>query len=363
MYEAKRILVFRVGQLGDMLVSVPAMWALRKYFRNAHITLLCDNHPGKGYITSSDVFNSSGIVDDIVFYPAYSSGNQLFSWLRKMFLLLRYLRSKRYDLLVYLVSCRGRHQIRDTVFFRLAGIKRFIGIKEFQHLPKQVFGSVLPVVQQEGDLLLDRLRRSGIPIPPLGRGQVYLNIGEKENTTVKQWLENLSSDGNRRWIAVGAGSKMPVKIWPTERYAEVVKHLIKEFDIWPVVFGGSDDKELGQFLIKQWARGYNAAGVLSVREGIAALAKCVLYIGNDTGVIHMAAAAGIKCVGIYSARDYPGNWHPYGHGHIVLRNRRPCEGCMLEVCSERKAECIMSIHVNDVFQACAKVLREELQNG
>ena len=149
---------------------------------------------------------------------------------------------------------------------------------------------------------------------------------------------------------------MPAKIWPVECYLEVVQQLIEKFDIWPVIFGGIEDKSLAQFMVSKWQRGYIAAGLLTVREAIAALKKCVLYLGNDTGVIHMAATAGIKCVGIYSARDYPGNWEPYGNCHIILRKKMPCELCMLDICNDKNMECIRSIKPEEVYQACTKFL-------
>jgi heptosyltransferase-3 len=95
---------------------------------------------------------------------------------------------------------------------------------------------------------------------------------------------------------------------------------------------------------------------LNVREGIAALQKCALFLGNDTGTMHMAVAAGIPCVAIFSSRDYPGNWYPYGNNHIVFRTPIDCEGCMLERCIERKMECILSIDEDQVYAAAQKML-------
>jgi len=358
----KKVLVFRIGQLGDTLVSVPAMWAVRKYFKGAKITLLSDEHPDLGYVRASDVLDRSGIVDDFLSYHFIKPKKGFLSQSWKMIDLLHELRARKYDTIVYLApSWRSESQIRrDRWFFNLSGIKQFFGFGEFQHFPKKLPGQPLPAVPQEGDLLLERLHKSGIEVPEIGKGRADINITEKESRAVERWLTSLPPDGGRTWIAVGPGSKMPAKVWPTERYAEAVRRLIEEFDIWPVVFGGHKDKELGQSLIQQWARGYNAAGALSVRQGIATLAKCSLYVGNDTGTIHMAAAAGIRCVGVYSARDYPGRWEPYGKGHFVLRKNRPCEGCQLQTCIERKAECITSIGVDDVFQACRTSLGSKL---
>jgi ADP-heptose:LPS heptosyltransferase len=123
-----------------------------------------------------------------------------------------------------------------------------------------------------------------------------------------------------------------------------------------VIFGGSPEQAMGERLIRAWGRGYVAAGALSLRATVMAMRNCLLHVGNDTGTIHMAAAAGLKCVGIYSAHDPPGEWYPYGEGHIVLRRQIDCEGCMLQTCIERATECLMSISVDEVYQACAERL-------
>ncbi len=358
----KKVVVFRIGQLGDILVSVPAMWAAQKHFNGARITLLSDEHPDSGYVRASEVLGGSGIVDDFLSYHFIKPKKGFLSQSWKVLGLLYELRSRKYDAMVYLPpSERSKFQIRrDRFFFSLAGIREFFGFDEFPDFPAKVPGQPLPTVPQEGDLLLQRLRRSSIEVPQPGKGRVDVNIGEKDAIAVERWRATLPSDDGRPWIAVGPGSKMPAKIWPKERYAAVVNRLISDFDIWPVVFGGPEDVELAKYLTSQWHRGYIAASSLIIRQAIAAMSKCVFFLGNDTGTMHMAVSAGLKCVAIFSARDYPGKWHPYGKGHVVLRSNAPCQGCMLEVCSKRKAECIRSIGVDEVFQACSKVLCKEL---
>ena len=354
----QRILIFRTGQLGDTLISVPALRAVRQQFPDARLTLLCDGQVGKKYVRASDVLAGAGLIDCILFYPVDASraGRALRPAL--MLALLARLWMARLDTLVYLLqSRRARRQVaRDIRFFRLAGIRRFIGTEGFYPLPEKEAGKPLPSVPHETDLILARLAKSGIPVPSPGEADFDLNIGNREEAAVEQWLKTLPPDGGRRWIALGPGSKMPAKKWPAERYAAVVQRLIDEFDIWPVVFGGPEDAALGESLISEWERGYVSAGRLTVREAIAAMATCALYLGNDSGTMHMAVAAGLKCVAMFPSRDYPKKWEPYGIGHVVFRKTVACEGCMLEVCSEKKMECIRFISAKDVHRACQKLL-------
>jgi ADP-heptose:LPS heptosyltransferase len=358
MQSSKKILVFRTGQLGDTLACLPALWVIREYFHKAHITILYDFNVGKKFVQVSQVLENSGVADSFLSYRRDDSLlGKLLALPRLLALLLR-LRVQGFDTLVYLVpstreSLRAK---RDILFFRLAGIRNTIATDGFEPLPQKVECCPLPVVSQESERLLSRLAKSGIPIPAPGCGRMDLNIKKDEKIFVDQWLKNQPSDGGRRWLAVGPGSKMPVKIWSAERYAEVVGRLIGEYDIWPVVFGGPEDKMLGESLVRQWGRGYVAAGSLNVRKAVAAMERCVFYLGNDTGTMHMAVAAGLKCVAIFSSRQHPGIWYPYGKGHIVLRTPVSCEGCKLVECIKFKKKCILSISTDEVYLACKKIL-------
>src|SRR5439155_161076 len=116
------------------------------------------------------------------------------------------------------------------------------------------------------------------------------------------------------------------------------------------------------WLLNHWGRRYNAAGALGIRSGLAAMKRCRLFVGNDTGTMHMAAAVGVRCVAIFSSRERPGLWYPHGSGHRVFRTTIECEGCGLVECLERGNECIKSITTDDVLNACREILAG-FQNG
>jgi ADP-heptose:LPS heptosyltransferase len=149
---------------------------------------------------------------------------------------------------------------------------------------------------------------------------------------------------------------MPAKRWPLERFLHVIGELISEFDIWPVVFGGEEDRVIGAWLLDRWGSGYNAAGALGIRSSLAAMKHCELFIGNDTGTMHMAAAVGLHCVAIFSSRERPGLWYPPGEGHRVFRSAIDCEGCGLVECIELGNECLKRITVEEVLSACREML-------
>jgi len=359
--KSGNILIYHIGQLGDTLCSVPALKVIRNLHPDAKITLLCDKHIRSKYINASDILGNSGLADEFMFYPASYSKKEVVKKFLKSIRLLLQLRLCDFDMLYYLVpSRRTSLQIRrDLLFFRLAGIKRVIGKDICFPSPYTCAGEPLTVLPHESDLLLARLAASGIPVPSPGKGIMDINISDKEVEYVEGRLKELIPGQQQHFVAVAPSSKMPVKKWPPERYISVVKKLIDEFDIWPIIFGDQNDAILAGQMLAAWGRGSSVAGIFNIRQSIAAMSKCLFYLGNDTGSMHMAVSAGLKCVAIFSSRDYPGKWYPSGKGHHVFRTPIDCEGCMLVDCVERRMKCIMSITTEQVYQGCFEYLTRQ----
>ncbi len=353
----QRILIYRIGQLGDTIVALPAMWVIRRHFPKAAITLLCDRHARQSYILAPDLLQGTPLADQFEFYEVDDQASRVARYSRMARLLWK-LRRQAFDAVLYLApSARTPPQIRrDKAFFSAAGIKRFIGFNGFPDLPRKIDGQPLGATPAESDLLLARLAADGISVPKPARGSLDLCLAGDEEQAVGEWLARLGDDGGRKWVAIGPGSKMPAKRWPPARFQEVVARLIQEFDVWPVVFGGPEDKAIGLEFVAGWGRGFNAAGALGLRPAAAALQRCAFYLGNDTGTMHLAASSGRPCVALFSAREWPGMWSPYGVDCSILRSQIECEGCSLATCSERKNECLNRIGVPEVLLACSKIL-------
>jgi ADP-heptose:LPS heptosyltransferase len=203
-------------------------------------------------------------------------------------------------------------------------------------------------------MLLEHIGRFGVAVPGAGGGSARLSLSSDEISLAAGKLKHCGADDGAVLIGMGIGSKMPVKIWPKERYLQVLQRLGSE--IFPVLLGGDAEFVINSWLIERFGRGANFAGKANPREALALLRHCQLYLGNDTGTMHLAVAAGIRCVGVFSARDVPGKWHPYGEGHFVHRKRLPCEGCMLEQCIDYRMKCLLDIEVVEVVRSCQIVL-------
>lgn len=365
-----KILVFRTGQLGDALVSVPAMHAIKVKYPRSRVDLLYDQHIGKSYVVSKELLNESHIFDNMVSYPiAYTVAEKLPTWWAILKLFFR-IHRERYDLVVHLepeMKIPSRLE-RDKLFFRLAGIRKQVTTLEYRRPRKSV--RPLKPLEHESDFYLRALGEEDFDVPPQGQGCMDLGLDAQETEEVRTWLESQASGlksqvsnlRSQKSVGVGVGSKMQSKRWSLERYQEVLSQLIASHDITPVFFGGPEDAEAAEQLIHKLGRGLNACGQLSLRGSARALQDCRFYLGNDTGTMHLAVAAGIKCVAVFSARDVPGKWYPYGEGHKVHRIPVDCEGCLLYECHEQGRKCLMAIQPEAVYQSCVELLtrRESL---
>jgi heptosyltransferase III len=357
-FEARRILIYRIGNIGDTVVALPALWAVRRHFPNAHIVLLCNDNQNS-HMLAAQILPDKGLIDEWITYPSNDRGSNPFQVLG----FLPNLRRLELDTLVYLAPrLRSRKDIwRDLIYFRMAGLRNFIAHKRLGATLPRTVGKPLEPLEHEADHLLARLAGSGIRVPDSGKGEMNLALSQTEKFKAQEWVERAipSLADRQTLIGFGPGSKWPSKIWPEQRFGELGEQLIRDAGVYPIVFGGPEDAELGQRLIQRWKGGVNAAGQLEVRQTAAALEHCALYVGNDTGTMHLAAAVGVRCVVLMSAQDWPGRWYPYGQGHTVLRKSVPCEGCMLSVCGEHNLRCLTEISVSEVERACLQSLHSK----
>ena len=175
--ERENFLIFRTGQLGDMIATVPAIHAIRESWPQAKLTLLCDMHPGKGYIGGADIFRGSGLIDEFERYEVQGHETSRLRRAASMLRLLARLRGRRFDALFYLApSIRSPEQVRrDRRFFRSAGIRRFYGMNHFPPVPYNDPKRPMVAAGHEVDLLLRRLRSDGLKVPDEGKAALESN--------------------------------------------------------------------------------------------------------------------------------------------------------------------------------------------
>jgi ADP-heptose:LPS heptosyltransferase len=359
--DFKRILIFRIGHLGDTLVSLPAFWAVKRAFPNAEISLLTNtdaNNPN--YIAAQNVLPKEGLFDKWLKYP---TGLDKYKTIRAFKKLLSEIRSNNFDVVIYLMTRnRTLKQIkRDKLFFRLAGINKIIGLENLKiNLIDLNQQKPLPKLNSELEFLLNCLSVENFPLGDIENLKPEMLLTEEEKQFAQTWLRENCGENveKKKLIGIAPASKWDSKVWSEKRFIEVGQRLIVEKEIFPVIFGGKEDREKGNRLLEKWKTGANAAGKLNIRQAAAALANCQLYLGNDTGTMHLAASVGTPCVGIFAAIDYEGRWQPFGDQHQIFRKTVECEGCFSPKCLNNR-KCLDLISTDEVYQACLNILKSE----
>ena len=334
------VCVFRIGQLGDTVVALPAIHRIAQLHPSARMTLITNAPSKSSFVTAWDVLRHTGIFGGVLFYDAAR-----FQDLATLAIACRQLQPAQ---LYYLSPPRTEQQLwRDYVFFRVVcGFSSIVGLDARPSLGGRDNSGELIVLPRECDRLLRVVDPSGTSPP-----YPYLSPPLAAERKLTALLEPLAG---RFLVAVGLGSKMPSKRWFLDRYLAVARRIVaKSSNSALVVFGGREDREDGDKLVNEVGadRALNLAGVTDVIESAAGLARCQFYVGNDTGTMHLAAVMGLPCVAVFTSRDNRDTWAPWGESHTILRHDLPCSGCLLERCELERMRCLDLITVDDVWAA------------
>jgi ADP-heptose:LPS heptosyltransferase len=341
--KVKRVLIYRLGSLGDTVVALPALHLIERCFPAARRVLLTNMRHHVSAPAVFSVLEGSGLVHDFIEYP-YATRN-----IRALAQLWWRIVQFRPQVVIYMMDKRGEYSLeRDEWFFRLCGARRVIGLP-FGDLATPLFDSTTQLWEHEAARLVRCLR-------PLGEIDIDdpaswdLRLTPAENQKARDMLAHF---GGRPLVACGTGTKMPAKDWGAENWRGLLTALSQELPGHGLVLVGAEqDVDASDYVSAEW-RGTvsNLCGLLSPRETAAVLKHVELFVGPDSGPMHMAAASGVPCAIAYASRSARGHWFPIGRGHEVVYHTLECSLCNLEVCVERKKQCLTSISVQEMMSA------------
>lgn len=350
---AASILVFRIGSLGDTVVALPALHAIRRRHGRERIVLLT-NSPVDGGLkaaSSAQVLAGTGLVDDYIEYPHGSSSPA------RLWAVVAKIRATRAQRCYFLMPNRSASQARrDRLFLRLAGIRDIVGLDpvRFARKPPQAGKDLW---ESEAARLMRSIGEDGYV---LSASDFSLNLGQQELALAGRELE--SAGVTDRFIVMSIGAKRRVNDWGDSRWREFLGELARGAGECALVAVGSrSEAERSGRLLAQWpGKSANFCGKLSPRESAAVLSKAALFVGHDSGPMHLASAVKTPLVAVFSARDLPGMWFPFGQERNVFYNAVPCRGCGLEVCVEFQQRCIAEIMPTSVANRSIALLTSEV---
>jgi ADP-heptose:LPS heptosyltransferase len=174
--------------------------------------------------------------------------------------------------------------------------------------------------------------------------------------------EVLAATAGHPILAVSVGTKVQSKDWGRDNWRALLDRLATIYPIHALALcGTSEESESSEFAADGWRQSspspiVNLCGLLTPRESAAVFAQARVFVGHDSGPMHLAAAVQTPCVAIFAARNKPRVWFPYGKQHRVLYHQTDCWGCGLETCIIERKKCLTSITVDEVVTEVRAIL-------
>jgi ADP-heptose:LPS heptosyltransferase len=332
-----KVLVHRQGSLGDTVIALPCFHLIRASFPDSEIRVLTNAPVDDRAPQLFAVLDGSGLIDGYFEYPA-----SLRDW-RGLWRLAREIRRWGPDTAIYLMR-RGRlgQVLRDAAFLLLCGARRIVGLP---------WRRVKREPQKQPDGLFEReAERLARCLQPLGVAHVRARAGWNLNLTEAEWAPQRQMvaawHGACDYLVLGIGTKQPIKDWGLPNWNKVVESLLAGYSHKLVFVGADEDHPLAASLANARPdRCVNLCGMLSVRESAALIAGASLFVGVDSGPMHLADAVGTPLVSIFSRLSPPRIWFPLREHACILY---PADG-----------KTIASIAAGDVIQAVASLLSVE----
>jgi len=338
------ILITRFSSIGDIVLTTPLVRAVRKRFPKARIDFVIKRE-------FAELMQTNPHLTTVYEYDKRTG-------IKGLLALARQLRDNRYDLFVdihknfrtYLLRVLTRpgrtvafskHIIPRTLLVA-AGINRY---KEILQLPERFLRSLQPfdVVNDEKGLEL---------FPTDAHRSKVKSVFQQENL----------SEGD---LALGFGtvSAHPLKQWPAERFIELGRQLVQKYNARILLFGGPGDLQGTEQIARQLPNApILLCGRLSLLESAAAVQRCTLFVGNDSGMIHIAAAMQRKVVKFFGPTVEEFGYSPYRTESIVISKPlscRPCTHTGKGTCKISTHACMKDIQVAEVFNAVEMMLKKE----
>jgi ADP-heptose:LPS heptosyltransferase len=345
----RRVAVFRLDRLGDLVMSLPALHDLRQALPRAHVTLVVGRW--------SREIASAAPVDEVLEWSAPwvgrpGEGTETAAALARK---ARALRASRLDAAIELQG-----DVRANLLLALTGARQRVGYAN----SGGGFLLTRVVALDENVSWVEQNRRAVAALlgPPAHAPRFGL-VGEAERDFARRLFGPLQLDRRRPLVGLHASGGRSVKQWPAQRWAEVAARLQREFAATIVLTGAERDRALAAEVARALPeRPLDFSGRLGVRETLALIASLDLFLSPDTGPMHLACAAGTRSVSVFGPSD-PGRYFSGdGTRQVVVRPELWCSPCNLirrppEECGGAEPpECLRLVEAGAVHAAAARLL-------
>ena len=316
-----KILIRATNWVGDAIMALPALRAVRKRFPEERIAIVA-----RPYV--ADIYKDQEICDQLIPYdpkglhPGLSGRERLASELRE----------RKFDMALLLQNAfdaawlAWRANIPERIGYARDG-RSFLLTKA---VPVPRNGEI---PAHEKFYYLELLRRAGWLDSVPDESFIDLRVPEEKSRRAEEFLRNSGLRPGAVRIAIGAGASYgSAKCWPPSRFAEVTNRLQSEADADVILFGTADEATVSMAISAEMRRPpINLIGKTAISDLPVLLSRCHLFIGNDSGAMHVAAAVGLPVVAVFGPTD------PFGTAPVtprcsIVQQKPYCSPCFLRRC-------------------------------
>lgn len=345
--EIVRILVRGANWVGDAVMSIPALRALRDLFPDALISLHTRTW-------AEGLFQDTGLIDELVTYDRHR-------WvIRDVLDNSRFLRNDGYDLALLFPN-----SFESALTAFLTRIPRRIGYNK--DLRGLLLTDPIPVPEWKGrrhevyyylNLVHEVERRLlGSRDPEqLAEPDISITVSDDRRIAAREYLLSHGVPTTGQVVALGIGSQNSrAKRWPAERYAGLADRLAAEAGAAVILVGTKEDSDAAARVMKDAALPVvDLTGKTTLSEAVAILAVADLLVANDMGLAHVAAAVGTPTIVIFGPTKHE-TTRPFSSNVLIVRKDVECSPCMLRDCPIDH-RCMTRISVEEIFEAARAAL-------
>ncbi len=328
----EKILLIRLSSLGDIVLTTPAIRAIRSHHPTAYIAMLVAKQ-------SADILHHNPHLNEIILFDRLAKNKDT----GEMYRILRILRAQKFSL-----SFDFQRKFRTELLMYLSGVTERVGKGILSTIRVPESGN-----KHATEHYFDLLNAAGIPAD---NRQLEVFLHESERSKAGKLFKHEGIDDEDLTVGLFPGAGWKLREWMPERFAAIGDKLVTEFNAKVVIFGGPNDVDLVNHISNTMDEcSYNFAGKLNIRELASCVEKCTLFISNDTGPMHIATAVNTPTVALFG----PGNhirFQPIGDIHTLIRYEVPCSPCKQFTDKCKDNICMKGITVDVVWESICQAL-------
>jgi lipopolysaccharide heptosyltransferase II len=348
---ARRVLLIRLDNLGDVLVTTPAMHAVRQSLPDAELTLLASP-------VGAQVGRLNPDLDNVIVYdaPWMDPWSQLPQQPEREQALIAQIAERRFDGAIIFTSYH-QSALPAAYLCYLAGIP----LRAAASIDGP--GSLLTTRHKHPERMMHEVERGLDLVGALGmttdETDLVLAVPDAARDELSSMLATRAVDPQKPLVVIHPGCSMPARTYPWEMYADVADELIERLDVSVVLTGAGSERELVERVQARMTRHAVAvAGDLSFPAFCGLIETADLTITNNTGPMHISAALKTPVIALFALTNPPEQWGPWHVRHRQLYHDVPCRICYQRSCPYGH-ECLRLISPAMVVDAASEMLAED----